>query len=620
MPRSNADPIAVDQAAALKKAICDFQDLPRAGVAALAIVRDLSKDCTTSDNLENKLAEVTDILVQSKRIYGFGNAIMFEEGQDEGKKLTPLLIAGSVEAKAPAKLGNILKCEMQGKEGRIQFPPTLPIVTNVLHSEYTQQALPVVKTYANRPVYDSSYKLRRPEWHRDIGLLVHGIEVEVSVAAGPADCNLKVTDRLPPHLKTLLGEFPFASDADAANALAALLTIPLMPLFIEELHPILVLDGTQPGIGKTEFAKLIGVLCDGEPSIVRPFLRDDDELRKDIGSALRARPAGCLVLDNAKRSGGEPVKSEVLESMSTNSRLSFRILGTSEVYERPNDIICAITMNEARLSADLVDRGLTIQLAVEGSTRKQKFKGKPLPYATKHRKEILAELVSMIERWKQQGMPRAQREYRFREWSAVIGGILEANGYPEFLGNLERVANSQNSELDDLAAMAEKCLIKFRDSGFYWMQGSKSPAKGETAAKWEPVFKEAEVLQDKLLGAKSANSKGKMIGNYFNRFVDQPVEIGRRDKTGNATLRAVSGQGGKHFYFEISGEIAQGPDSGPEAGSPQRPESDLANQKALLIGPTVKAVVQKPCPNSAVTKITTGPTDCVPAASGGQRA
>ncbi len=43
----------------------------------------------------------------------------------------------------------------------------------------------------------------------------------------------------------------------------------------------------------------------------------------------------------------------------------------------------------------------------------------------------------MVERWKASGMPLAKIQTRFNKkgWGNIIGGILEANGEPDFMAN-----------------------------------------------------------------------------------------------------------------------------------------------------------------------------------------
>jgi hypothetical protein len=65
-----------------------------------------------------------------------------------------------------------------------------------------------------------------------------------------------------------------------------------------------------------------------------------------------------------------------------------------------------------------------------------------LPYVQTHRQQLLSELVNMVERWRFAGMPLATTQTRFnkKNWGNIIGGILEANGEPDFLDNADEAA------------------------------------------------------------------------------------------------------------------------------------------------------------------------------------
>ena len=64
----------------------------------------------------------------------------------------------------------------------------------------------------------------------------------------------------------------------------------------------------------------------------------------------------------------------------------------------------------------------------------------------------------MVEHWKACGRPLSDHPHRIERWAQIIGGILECCGIPEFLGNVEEAAADFNSDLNDLAALAEAAL------------------------------------------------------------------------------------------------------------------------------------------------------------------
>jgi hypothetical protein len=240
---------------------------------------------------------------------------------------------------------------------------------------------------------------------------------------------------------------------------AVLITGLLITLFILTGHPVVLLDGNQPGLGKTLLVRVIGVVLDGiDPRIIH-YTADDEELQKRICATLRGSTQSQVLIDNAKVKAETAIHSAVLEANSMAPEVSLRILGKSENYTRPNDVVWFLTMNNTKASPDLVSRGMPIRQYFEGDPKKRKFEHRdPLHYAREHRAEILGELAGMVTRWNQMGRPEGDQNHRLTEWARTIGGVMCVNGFPEFLTNLDTAAAEFNTALDMLAALAEAAV------------------------------------------------------------------------------------------------------------------------------------------------------------------
>ena len=84
--------------------------------------------------------------------------------------------------------------------------------------------------------------------------------------------------------------------------------------FVESGKPLLLLDGNQPGLGKTLFARTIGVVLDGTDPHLIHYTSSDEELGKKICSTLLSNVQSIIPLDNAKTPGGIAVSSPVIEA------------------------------------------------------------------------------------------------------------------------------------------------------------------------------------------------------------------------------------------------------------------------------------------------------------------
>jgi hypothetical protein len=448
-----------DLAARLRQGRRQTEGAPLDGARDIAVVSGLTPNCTAVLPLENVLVRAQESLTNSRRIYRYGNNVVMEQGTGEEGKLVMLATGTQVETVAAPQLANVFICEHSPKPDMvIQFPPPQKLVATLLRREPTLAALPLIKQYARRAVFDEHFCLRGPGWHEEAGILVHGSSVE-PVSPEAADMALPARERLSPHLRELLQDFCFREDADVANAVAVLLTGMLVNRFITIGKPLVLLDGNQPGLGKTLLVRVIGVVLDGQDPDPIDYTADEEELRKRICATLRGSPQTQLLIDNAKTKAETAIHSAVIESNSMAPVVSLRILGTSENYTRPNDVLWYITMNNTRVSDDSISRCLPIRQFYEGNPAERQFGHRdPIQYARDHRQEILGELAGMVMHWNQMGRPDGVQNHRLTQWAQIVGGIMLVNGLPEFLNNLATAASEFNTGFDEIAALAEAVI------------------------------------------------------------------------------------------------------------------------------------------------------------------
>ena len=236
-------------------------------------------------------------------------SIYFESRWKNGdRELVPLTEGGTVVGGAEYQLANLMVCDATEK-GEFAVPRWFAEL--LLRSEPLRDRLPVVRTYARRPVFDKDLVFRNPGWHPGAGVLVHGPAVEPRPWQFPTP-GMAAIDRLPPRLKGLLKGFCFKCDADLANFVGFLLTALLAGRYVETGKPIALVNGNQPGVGKTLLARVVGVLADGADPPLLPFTPVEEELRKTIGAYLRAGNGSVIGLDNAKVAAGGKVDSSAL--------------------------------------------------------------------------------------------------------------------------------------------------------------------------------------------------------------------------------------------------------------------------------------------------------------------
>ncbi len=390
-------------AARLRDACACAAHAPRAGARDLPVLAGITPKSVFIEPLENVSARATEILVASGRVYAFGQSVVIELLDGDRRRLLALSQGGHVERFAAAVIANLFVCESAAPDrDPVQFAPQPMFVQVLLNSEAFRAALPPIRRYVTRPLFDDDFNLLPPGYHPSQGVLVHGPAIEPILSDDPRPGSPAI-DRLPHHLHTLLAGFCFTGDADLANAVAFLLTVMLVDRFVAVGKPIALIDGNQPGLGKTLLGRVIGILMDGVDPAVIGFTTDDEELGKKVCATLR-QGQSLVLIDNAKVRGGDRVDSRFIEANSMAPRIALRILGQSANFERPNDVIWALTMNDTKASPDLVSRGVPIRLSHDGDPRLRAFPGPdPVAYALEHRAGILDELAGMVVRWNQLG-------------------------------------------------------------------------------------------------------------------------------------------------------------------------------------------------------------------------
>jgi hypothetical protein len=530
--------------------------------------------------LDQFFAQAGQILLDSRRVFRLGNSICLETGRPEERGLINLATDHHADTGATSLMANLFGAGI-GNKGESASESLMPakLVTALLVTEALWAELPEIRYYSRRPAFDHDFKLCGPGWHADSGILVHGPAVEPTLHEPPDDANAKALDRLPPRLGGLLREFSWRSEADMVNAVALLLTGVLINHFIDDPHPVTIVDANQPGVGKTLLIQAIGRVLDGaEPT--RISLGREDELEKRLCAEVRGRNKSIFLLDNVRTH----IESAVLEQNVLSPELSFRVLGQSTVIRCANSFLWVITSNGASGTPDMVRRGMPIRLQHDGDPKARQFQGKPLEFAGQHRLAILGELAGMVVRWLQGGKVAGMQRHRCAHWAATIGGILDACGLGHwFLANSEEAEAEMDQGLQDLAALAEH--VAADGDGFCSREGRPAECDGKAAKEWIPAFSATQVLREQMLSA-ADRSKSTAIGKFLAARVDRSVRIDTAAGPRVAILRCREARGNrKCYHFEIAavtdGGDAMGQPDLDTPGAPSELPADPVGEMSL---------------------------------------
>jgi len=246
-------------------------------------------------------------------------------------------------------------------------------------------------------------------------------------------------------LEDIYAEFAFKDKVvDKYNAIAHLLTEFCRNLYSRETirTPIFFYIANRERAGKDYCAGVVGILYEGSaiesPAISTGKDVRDEEFRKEIFSALKI---GRSRIHSSNNKGY--LDSAELERVSTAEQLMDRLLGTNNVVTFPNYLELSLSANQGiTYTPDLEKRSIFINLFLDLEDPNERvFKRPDLHgYVFEHRGDILSALYSLVRNWVEKGKPACSKPFSsYPEWMRVVGGIMEAAGWP---------ASSQNSDPD----------------------------------------------------------------------------------------------------------------------------------------------------------------------------
>jgi hypothetical protein len=323
----------------------------------------------------------------------------------------------------------------------------------------------------------------------------------------------------PVAIKKFLDVMAFSRNADRTNALAAALTV-LLRNHWPGGKPCLVVTSTKSHGGKET---VVQFAAGTTRHVSISYESTDWAMQKAFVSAVKHDPEiGLVDVENARldRSQRE-IRSAYLERFLTDREPELFSPGTGDPVRRPNDIIVAITTNEGSVAEDLLNRALPIRLAPTGDVADRDCPiGNPkLEYLPANRDRIEAELRGMIERWKEQGRPLDKSVHHpFGPWASTIGGILEANGFSDFLTNYGVHKTSADPVRRGLGLI-----------------GAERPDQWLRAADWAATVRSVGLVRDVVppneQGSDAGHERG--LGVILSAHVDETFEV----ETENERLR-----------------------------------------------------------------------------------
>jgi hypothetical protein len=232
-------------------------------------------------------------------------------------------------------------------------------------------------------------------------------------------------------LLDVIAEFPAASEAARSAWLAGVLAAAVRPA-IEGPTPIMIVDASIRGAGKSLLADAAAMITTGRAAARTTYVGDDSEMRKRI-TALALAGDPLVLLDNIVGELGCASLDAALTGMTWRDRL----LGVSQMTaDLPLRMIWWATGNGLTLGADLVRRALLIRLEPM-TERPEERTGwrypRLLDHVRAHREELLSAALTIVrayvvaERPAQELTPMGSYE----AWSDLVRSAIVWTGAPD---------------------------------------------------------------------------------------------------------------------------------------------------------------------------------------------
>ncbi len=340
-----------------------------------------------------------------------------------------------------ARLARWVRVNAKGEP--IPAPPPLPVVKSVLATP--DPALPVLTGIVNTPVFGrNGTLLTTPGYHPDARLLyvpAPGFAVP-DIPAKPTTAEIAAARTM--ICDDLLGDFPFTGDAERSHVVALLL-LGFLRGMIDGPTPLHLIEKPAPGTGATLMVDAITGILTGAGASVMTEGRDDEEWRKRVTAKLRQIPS-IVLIDNLRAT----LDSSALAAALTAPFWEDRILGHSEMARLPIRCLWIATGNNPEFSNELARRLVRIRLDphTDRPWQRSDFRHPDLmSWVRANRARLVAACLTLCQAWITAGRPRGGRSIgSFENWAHVLGGVLEVAGIPGFLGNLEEMMESSDSE------------------------------------------------------------------------------------------------------------------------------------------------------------------------------
>ena len=323
----------------------------------------------------------------------------------------------------------------------------------------------------------------------------------------------------------ILCDFPFERPEHKSAWLASLLTILARPA-IRGPIPMLIVDASDRGSGKSLLCDLIGAILLGQRLPRRGIPANEEEM----GKALLGIGIGCypvVLLDNVTTT----LRSAKLDMVLTGEIYQDRVLGVNLEMKVPIKTQFIASCNNASVSTDLIRRSLHCRIVanVERPEQRTGFKYQ-LPEAAQEpamRKRLLEAAFTILVGYEQSGRERVTVRPigSYEAWASRIQSALVWAGLPDPVLTQDELREQADTEGERLGPLLESWHAMFGDRPML-VKDALAQAREEASPQFEaPNPKALDLLsafESLMYEGKKPNSQtiGSRIRNWRDKWMN----------------------------------------------------------------------------------------------------
>lgn len=336
----------------------------------------------------------------------------------------------------------------------IEIVPPSDVVTGVMESRHWPSLSILAGVVTAPAMREDGTFFTSPGYDDASGYVFEGLPVPVPDAPTQDDARAALA-----RVASVIGDFPFADESGAYVVIAAALTLFARAAITST--PCFIFEASTRGSGKTMLADVVSILATGRAAerVSWPGAHEAETEKLLCSAALEGRQ--MIVFDNVATLFGGPAVDKVLTAV---DRVSFRILGASEMRNPEWRTIVVATGNNIALVEDTATRSLVVRLEPETEHPEERtdFREADLLAAVRRdRTALMTDVLIVLKAWAVAGRPQVVAERkgvagRFPSWNAVVPQALAFAGAPSICETASAISRSDtNHEAETLRALFE---------------------------------------------------------------------------------------------------------------------------------------------------------------------